>query len=406
MRSFPFAVGLVVLVVQPLAAHAHFGPAEPPDFGLPDCMMVVDKLATPTVQLTYDLGFDDTEPEIGHIIIRQSKTHQFFAFRGEVIQALPRFEYRPFATGAVSLLPLWYDQSDLQTADAANDPAINPDFHALNIGDNVLVQRMDLAGQWFPISDRVPITIEQSSRGITWDLTNVEPGVYQVVSYTFSPPFNDWQPRPGVIKVVAGGDNPPAVTVDSIDAITYSGQGRRVTGCVDAPAGSSVSASYRLDTEEDVEANWHPWTGATPIANGKLDLCFGSPDPALSGMVHLRVSVKAPDGRQTFAVAPDPLVIIGMPEACVPSETQCCMFSPPPMAAAAGPAGNTGTMTSGQLAAGSGAAGAAAVQPAAPSAPAADGCSLVSRSERSGASSLFVLAACLWFVRRRVRRLS
>lgn len=402
MRSFAIGLGLAAaLLLPPLAAGAHFGPAEPPDFGFPDCMQVVDKTTTPMLLLTYDLGFDDTQPEVGHIIIRDSKTHQFMAFRGQVIPALPRFEYRPFATGAVSLLPLWFDRDDLLTADAANDPAINPDFHAANIGDNVLVERMDLTGQWFTISKRVPITVEQSLYGIRWDLTNVEPGVYQVVSYTFSPPFNDWQPRPGLIKVVAGADNPPAVMLDSIDAITYAGQGRRVTGCVDAPAGSTVAASYRMDSDEDIELNWHPWTGATPIASGKLDLCFGSPDPALSGMVYLRVGITAPDGRHALAVSPDPLVLIGMQEACTPSETQCCTISPPPMAAAAG---GTGTMASAQLAAGSSAMGAAGMAPGilppAPP-PAANGCS-VGNPARARAPESFALGlALLWLARRR-----
>jgi hypothetical protein len=191
-----------------------------------------------------------------------------------------------------------------------------------------------------------------------------------------------WETRPGVIKVVAGAHNSPAITLESIDAILYAGQGQRVTGCVDAPAESTLSAAYRVEGEPEMEANWHPWVTRGPVVNGKLDLCFVSPEAPLSGMIHLRVAVQAPDGREVFAYSPDAIVLVGTQASCTPSATQCCEVTPPPMAAPAEPPQpNAGAPSAPQ---GPTAGSAAAVQPTAaqPIAVEADGCAIVPGPKR------------------------
>jgi hypothetical protein len=332
-----FAVAVIAAAVG--SASAHFGPAEPPDFGTPECIVVVDVRTTPEITLSYELGFDDTEPELGHIIIEGSKTHQFFAWRGTVIPALPRYEFRPYVGGETKLLPLWMNLDDLMRADAANDPSVNPDFHASNIGNNVLQMRDDLTGQFVEVSampPRVPITLEQAMKGVRWNLTGVAPGVYQIVSYTFSPPFNAWEPRGGVVKVIDGVVDTPAVTLESVDGMSYSGQGWRLTGCVDTPAGSTVSGWYRAEKEgeAETEASWLPWVKDKPIATGKVDLCFAPEQP---GLLHVRVAVKGPDGKQTFAYAPDSLVRVDTPMKCLPGDAKCCDPAPVSMTGALRP---------------------------------------------------------------------
>jgi hypothetical protein len=417
LRQLALAVASIAAAVGPVSAH--FGPAEPPDFGTPECIVVADLRTTPEITLSYELGFDDTEPEIGHIIIEGSKTHQFFAWRGTVIPTLPRYEYRPYAGGETKLLPLWMNLDDLMRADAANDPSVNPDFHASNIGNDVLRLRADLAGEFVEVSTtppRVPITIEQAMKGVHWNLTGVAPGVYQIVSYTFSPPFNAWEPRPGVVKVIDGVVDTPAVTLESIDGMSYSGQGWRVTGCVDTPAGSTVTGWYRAEKEGEVEseASWLPWVQDKPIATGKLDLCFA---PERAGLLHVRVAVRGPDGKQTFAYAPDSLVRVDTPMKCLPGDAKCCDPAPAGMAGAlqpvaagsAAPAMSEAMGIAGALAGGAGMAGSSAVVPPAmrmpvqPAAPAtSSGCAVTRpRPTRLGWTSLGALVTAAWMGRRR-----
>lgn len=382
-------VALVLAALPALHARAHFGPAEPPDFGTPQCIVVVDRRTTSRVDVTYELGFDDTEPELGHIWLADSKTHQFFAFRGAVVPALPRYEFWPFAGTDSALLPLWIDRDDLQRADAANDPSIAPDFSAAMIGDDLLAARADVANQWLAISEaprRVPITLEQAAKGVTWDVSEVPTGVYQLVSYTFSPPFNAWEPRPGVIKVIDGRADPPAVTIDSVDSVLYAGQGRRVTGCVDAPAGSKLSVWYSAEVE--APHVWQPWLSGVPLTAATIDLCFGSRDPNLSGMLRLRIGVKSPAGLETFAYSRDAVVLVATPASCTPSETQCCEPTPQPAPAPA--AATTPAMP------------APPMQPATTNAE--HGCTALRGSPRSHAWLRAVLAALALGVARRARR--
>src|SRR5215510_14627563 len=137
-------------------ARAHYGPAEPPDFGFPECITVVDSRTTQVVMLEYMLGYDAVGPEPGHIQLAGAKTHSFFAFDGQVLQVQPEFALLQFdpATFAALRLATWINSDDLNraTAAAVGDMTINmTDFMpAMLAGDN-LNERSDLAGHWFPM---------------------------------------------------------------------------------------------------------------------------------------------------------------------------------------------------------------------------------------------------------------
>lgn len=304
-------------------ARAHEGPAEPPTFDEPDCITVVDKRETTRVEIGYSVGFDDVLPEDGHIRISDSKTHQFFAFRGAIVPLLPDYELRPVysVVSAPLRMPLWIDLDDLARAEAANLPTIAPNFHAADIGDDVLHARTDLALFWLPISPRVPITMEQAMRGVSWDVTDVLPGVYQVVGFTFSPPYNAWEPREGFIRIIDAEIDVPAVTVETVDSSLFEGQGRRVTGCVSAAEGSTLQAWY--SEEGSAEPDWKLFASDVPVVGGRYDLCFRAP-PGVAAVARVRVGVTGPTGAESVAYAADRVVLIGTPAGCVESASVCC----------------------------------------------------------------------------------
>ena len=307
------------------SVQGHDGPAQAPDFGVPGCITVVDASTTPVLAIEYNLSFDDVLPEPGHIKLDDSKTHQFFAFRGQVAPYLPDYRLLPFAREHDMLtLPIWLNHDDLMRAAAANTPDMAPNFQANAVGDNLMATRSDLAGLWQPIAGdtRVPITMLQSQRGLQWDLRGWPVGVYQLAAYIFSPPWNAWEPRSGVIKIVDATHDLPAVTVDPVDASLFGGQGRKVTGCVDAPAGSELQAWSRDASRAD--APWEPWATQPVTSNGRYELCYRHPSPAHAGLLQIRVAARSPSGDEIVAYAPDQLVLVATDAPCTPSAKLCC----------------------------------------------------------------------------------
>lgn len=339
---------------------------------MPECITVVDKRTTPSLALDYINGFDDVAEEPDHIPVPEQKTHQFFAFRGQVSGSDPEYFYWPFdpMLAPRARMPIWIDQGDLQECAAKNTPMIAPDFSPEKIGRETLTDRPDMLNQWLDVRQmRVPITERQALLGLSWPLADVAAGVYQVVGYIYSPPYNAWEARPGVIKVIDGTRDVPAITVNSVDAMLFEGQGRKITGCVNAPAGSEIKAYYR-DTATPGAA-WSMWESQPVGDSGKFELCYRSPMPGYAGIVEVQVIAVSPEGEQTAAYAPDQLVIVPSSAKCTPSAKFCCDES----AAAAGAAGaaassvsmsatSAGTLVQGATMMG-GAGGAMSTQPAA-----------------------------------------
>lgn len=399
------------------SAHAHPVPALAPDFGAPECITVVDKRSEPQISLDYLVGYDDVMEEPDHIPVADQKTHQFFAFRGQLTASDPVYTYAPFdpALEPDIALPMWINQTDLQACAAKNTPMIAPQFTPEGIGANTLSERPDMMGQWLNVREmRVPITERQGMLGLRWMLADVPPGVYQAAAYIYSPPFNAWEPRPGVIKVVDGTRDVPAVTMSSVDASLFEGQGRKVGGCVNAPPGTQLQAYARAT--ETPNAPWEMWDSKPADDTGRFEFCYRSPKPGFSGIMELRVVAVSPEGDMTAAYAPDQIVLIPTASTCTPSAKLCCDIAaaggadtgaaatsvdpgasaPPPVGTLAQP-----TMTA---AAGAGAAGAPAqtMEPAMTRAPAADsggGCSVGGGAD-SGWPLLLLMAAWLWLRRR------
>jgi hypothetical protein len=323
--------------LAPTRAAAHPAPATPPTFAPGACITVVDTREQQALQLAYDVAVDDDIFAEGEIQLPDAKTHQFFSFAGLVAKNPSADGYQLFPFDAAIdqplALPLWLDQSDVNRAAAAVRPVDMLDFTASQVqpGD-VLALRSDLASHVRAITsstERVPITKRQAEKGVHWDLRALLPGLYSVVGYVFSPAYNDWAARAGIIKVVDGKSAVPAAVIEPIDKTVFAGQGRRVRGCVDAPVGSTLSAWVRA--EDQPNAAWEAWLAQKPLAeigkDGSFELCFSNQAPGRSGVLRVRIEVTAPDGQRSAAYSSDTLLAVPTPAACTASEDTCCAES-------------------------------------------------------------------------------
>jgi hypothetical protein len=316
-------------------------PALPPEWSATECITVVDKRTTESISLDYVVGYDDVMEEPDHIPVADQKTHQFFAFRGQLTGQDPSYHYWPFDPTVTPQIPMpvWINQEDLLACDAKNTPEIAPQFSSMIIGMDTLSDRPELMGQWLDVRKmRVPITERQALLGLSWQLAEVPAGVYQVVGYIYSPPFNAWEARPGVIKVIDGTRDVPAITLSSIDAQLFQGQGRKVSGCVNAPPGTELRAFYR--TTDTPDAPWQMWETQPVDDSGKFEMCYRSPSAGFAGILQMQIIAVTPDGEQTAAYAPDNLVVVPSLAPCTESAKLCCDASAmQPPAAGAGAAG-------------------------------------------------------------------
>jgi uncharacterized protein (TIGR03382 family) len=325
-------VALALATTAPGSARAHPEAALSPEFATSGCIQRVDLRETQKLPLPYTVAYDDVDFTEGDIVLPDAKTHQFFAFRGAVAPYLLGSQLFPFAeeSAAVRVLPEWITTDDVGRAAAASNAMDATGFIAEQVDvTDVLQQRDDLAPFWLritPDAGRVPIRIERAELGLAWDLSGVPPGAYQVAGYVFSPPYNAWAARPGVIKLVDGTRDFPALALAAIDGTVYGGQGRRVSGCIDAPEGTELAASFR--SEDQPGQPWQPLADAPQVQDGKFSFCFRSPDRELSGVLRIRVQATAPDGTQAFAHTPDTLVLVATPANCTPSESVCCAEKP------------------------------------------------------------------------------
>jgi len=372
-------------------AAAHPGPAAPPEFVIGECVTVVDTRDTSTLALAYNIPFEDEVFDVGEIQLPDSKSHQFFAFAGALVKvgASNAYQLFPFdaAVDQPLAMPLWLDQNDIERAAAAAGPVDMTGFTSAQVlADDVLAARPELSAYLLPFGDkgaRVPITEEQARMGASWDLRAVPPGVYTVGGYVFSPPYNDWAVRAGVIKVVDGQTAVPAVAIEPLDAFVYAGQGRRITGCVDAPAGSTLRAWVR--PEDQPGAAWEPWLEPQPLAElgppGRFELCWLNPAEGRANLLRVRVEVTAPDGQRSAAYSSDTLLAVATAAACAANDKTCCPAKQPATdepgangdaGVSAGAGGAAGQAGQGGSAAGAGAGGDPGLDPR-PSAGAAAG---------------------------------
>lgn len=346
-------------------ARAHPQAAEGPSFAPGACVEVVDKSVTPSLHIAYDLPFDDDTLGAADLRLPDSRTHQFLAFAGGVHPA--GLFYALFPTDAARpsvVIPDWLAQGDVDRAVQASPNMQGIAFAASDVGpEGVLEQLGGLSSAAFPISSatqRVPITMAQARKGVDWDLRAIEPGVYSVAGYVFSPPYNGWSIRNGLVKVRAPGHDMGAAVLDPINVLLFPYQGRRVRACIDAPSGTRLRGYVRV--EDRVDHEWMAWLPEREVASGMLELCFHSPSPELSGLLRVRLELQTPDGAVASYYSPDMLTSLQGQGRCVTSDTVCCDFAG--AGGQAAPAANTGGQPGTAITAGTAAAAGAAAQPA------------------------------------------
>ena len=310
------------------SARAHPSPAEPPAFFPADCIIVVDKQAQASWHLDYAVLADDTAPEVDHVSLPDSKTHQFFAIGGTLFERATRHELVLFddEDGLVRMMPVWLSADDVMRTAAGVKPEDMTGFAAAQVAPHDILENDPLlSGAVRPLvggTARVPITADQATAGVDWQLGDVPAGVYQIAAYIFSPPYNGWAVRPGLIKVVdgaLGAEAPAAVMLEPISGRVFAGQGRRVRGCVDAPEGSTLEVSKRAQAQ--VAGAFMPWI-AQPARNGPFELCLAN--EGVSDALELRVEVRTPAGALAATRSSDAISLFRNTAVCVESELLCC----------------------------------------------------------------------------------
>jgi len=337
-------------------AHAHPAPAAPPLFEPAACVRVVDASVEPSLHIPYALEYDDTMFTEGDIRLPDAKTHQFFALRGALVWSVAAVELVDFDPTAVPqeriALPLWIDRDDVTRAAAAVDGS-GTMFMASDVPPDALLDAHPaLQGRVVRIDQddaRRPITLASADSGASWGLEGVEPGLYSIATYIFSPPYNGWAVRPGLVNIVRDASvleqRAPAATLSTVAMVLRSFQGRRVRGCVDGPAGTTVRAeALAVDRPE---LGWQPWLQQTPLASAlrpganELALCFQNPFEQ-GGAMRVRIVLRGPDGGEIAAYSPDTLTVLQGEGECVETDQICCPPATPPADAGMQPTADSG----------------------------------------------------------------
>ena len=308
---------------------AHPSPAEPPTFPTGDCIVVVDKREQSEVHIDYVVLVDDTAPEVDHVSLPDSKTHQFFAVEGTLLLSAEELFVLPFSDtqGLSTPLPTWLSLDDVVRTAAAVTPEDMTEFTEDQVEPtDILANDPVLSGLVRPLAEvqtRVPITQEQASTGIVWDVSAVPPGVYQIAGYIFSPPHNGWEPRVGLFKIVDSDDEatpePAALTLNPVAARLFDGQGRRLSGCADGPEGSTLQLLAR--PRVDPPGAFEPWLSQT-VDDGEFELCMVN--PGLDAILELRLELRLGDTLLSAVQASDTLSLFSSAATCVNSDFRCC----------------------------------------------------------------------------------
>lgn len=345
MRRASRSTWLACALLIAQRAHAHPAAAEPPIFGNEPCVSVLDGSSTELWSSPYMVAYDDTQLEDGDIRLPDAKTHQFFALRGAVVASATGFELVPFEPAGEQAaedripLPLWINAHDVERA-AASVEGSGTTFMASEVPpDLILDSQAALAGRALRVDAddaRRPITHASAERGITFAPASLPAGVYTIAAYIFSPPYNGWAPKPGLINVVSAEHHAPAAELQSIAGVVRSFQGRRVRACTDAPEGTTVRGSFRFI--ERPELGWQEWLAEQPLPSaGDIEHCFKVPAAQLAGSLRIRLELRAPDGTITAAYSPDTLTTFAGTGACEPSDVICCPTPDAPDAGADAP---------------------------------------------------------------------
>lgn len=331
------AICVFVCLSSPTQVGAHPAPAEPPAFSQAPCMQVVELAATAQFDLRYDVPVSDTVLDPDLLALPDTKTHEFFAFAARVFDGASETTWASFGdpTGQTRPLPLWVSEDDLARARVA---AVDHEVarEVLETAGPSIELDETLRDRVLPFGStphRLPITTEQGIFGVRWALADAPPGVYQLVAHTFSPPYNAWTPRPGLVRLVRDGAGPPAVWLDEVGARLFAGQGRPVTGCVSAPVGSRLQ--LEVQPEADPAAAFELASDDVAVeADGRFETCLVN--PGIDGAWRVRATLTTPDGEVGYAFGGELLELMAAKASCVPTELRCCPDAAEPPAEAPG----------------------------------------------------------------------
>lgn len=290
-------------------------------------MEVLDLDQTRTYELRYDVIADDTAADPDLLPLPDTKSHEFFAVAGRVM---------PSATGSSVVsssdpegirvpLPSWHSEQDLTRARAVADDHPQA-LEILEGAGQPLLASPELSSLFFAFSEnagRVPITQAQSRRGALWDLSGAEPGTYQIVAHTFSPPYNAWTPRPGLVRLTRGGRGPAGLWLANSSTRLFASHGNRIRGCASAPQGSRLSIGIRAEHAPDSDFE-DVLTNVELDAMGRFESCVSYPEA--DAMWATRATLETPDGDRVFGFMEGPVTTFAAGAGCEPTSTRCCPY--------------------------------------------------------------------------------
>jgi hypothetical protein len=287
---------LVALCLWPLSASGANGlrPRTPVVFAEAACMETVTR--GDVLQVDYSVPFDDVDLTPDEL--PDSRTQQFFAF------AQPHFNFTP---------PTFINQADFDRAEANGDltKTFGPD-------DILDTSSLWPAGTWTRITPddaRVPITAAQAAMGVAWDTSDAAPGTWLVYGYTWEPDNNLWSLRLGAVRIEDPADpeaaGPSLFVEPSSSPVATRGEPLAVPGCIVAPPGSTLTASWGDIIGID-EPTWVEFATDVPVETGPLMLDFDAPNEA-GDSVRLRLQITDPAGRTYVTFSPTILGVVGDP---------------------------------------------------------------------------------------------
>lgn len=282
------------LVLAPSSAHAANGlrPRTPAVFPTAPCVETIAR--GDVMHIPYSVPYDDVELTPDEL--PDSRRQQLFAFSKQ------RYDF---------LFPVWITQADFDRAEANGDitRAFGPD-------DILEASARWPADTWLritPDDPRLPITMEQAAMGVDWDTTDVAPGTWIVAAYTWEPENNLWSPRFAAVRIQEATHpdaTGPTVFLPRADGLVATrGEPLVLSGCIDAPPGSTLTASWGTIEGVD-EPTWVPFLEDEPVESGELSLEFVA--PAEAGVsVKLRVEITDAAARSYVAFTPTTIAVVG-----------------------------------------------------------------------------------------------
>ena len=267
-----------VLVTRSAQATDGVEPRILPDWSGAACMSIVDRSVGSTINLPYSILQEDLKLLKGEV--EDSRRHQFFAF----CRSYPLTRY----------LPGWITQADIDRADLLG---IGPT--GVEEGD-LLEADPAWEGCWYRITaddDRRPISFEVAAMGVDWDTAQVPAGTYLVEGYTWFPAFNEWNDRPGVVKVVDEPDlaaSGPAIAISNGEEIVYLDETVTIEGCVSAMEGSTIDAYYALN---ELPEQWVMFATDEPVMAETFAIELEPPKELYGESIMVRVEITDPMGR-------------------------------------------------------------------------------------------------------------